>query len=142
MTFHDPSRESVHLGLRRLSGKVGSAQVEFELSRVGSSRVKRSSKYHGSGRVTLTRSDLRAVIRLVKSPGWFCGDKTAQTLPPARASIYRQGHPPRQFGEKKCPSVVAVEVPQRGGLSNAVSRHKAVKIARHDLSIALITWNE
>ena len=47
--------------------RVGSGHEALQISRVDSGRV----KYHGSGRVTRTGSDLREGVRPVKSPGKF-----------------------------------------------------------------------
>ena len=63
-------------GFQNASGRVGSGQEVLNFSRIGwrigsdqigSGRVRRCSKSHGSGRVTLTRSDPRAMTRAVKS---------------------------------------------------------------------------
>ena len=69
---HDPARASDHEVLENPTDRTGLlGQEVLETPRVGSGRVRRFSNFTGQGRVTLTRSDPRKVIRPVQKKNCF-----------------------------------------------------------------------
>lgn len=68
---HDPARGSYHEAFKTSWIRAGLGQGASEISRIGSGRAGRFSNLTGAGRVTLTGSDPRELIRPVQDPCFF-----------------------------------------------------------------------